>query len=120
MNFVKLLSTHFLQNTSGRLLLLIETVEDDNVVFIPIYIYPFTYDFSQDIDALLAVWPHNWDSSHGQYLQVIFIQAKCNSSFHSTLSEAATGGLLQKVFLEILQNSKENTSARACFLTETQ
>ena len=37
-NFVKFLRTPFLQNTSGRLLLLIETVEDDSLAFIPIYI----------------------------------------------------------------------------------
>ena len=36
-------------------------------------------------------------------------------------SEAATGGVLQeKVFLEILQNSQENTCARVSFLITLQ
>ena len=37
------------------------------------------------------------------------------------LLEAATGGiLLKKVFLEISQNSQENTSARVSFLIKLQ
>ena len=37
------------------------------------------------------------------------------------LSEAATGGvLLEKVFLEILQNSQENTSGKVSFLIKLQ
>ena len=37
------------------------------------------------------------------------------------MSKAATGGVLyKKVFLEILQNSQENTSARASFLIKWQ
>ena len=37
------------------------------------------------------------------------------------LSEAATGGVLsKKVFLDISQNSQENTYARASFLTKLQ
>ena len=36
-------------------------------------------------------------------------------------SEAATGGVLyQKVFIEILQNSQENTCARVSFLIKLQ
>ena len=37
------------------------------------------------------------------------------------MSEAATGGVLQeKLFLEILQNSQENTGARVSFLIKLQ
>ena len=43
------------------------------------------------------------------------------SRWCSGRSEAATGGVLsKKVFLEILQNSQENTCARVFFLTKLQ
>ena len=44
--------------------------------------------------------------------------AKCSRKLNEkVITEAATGGVLQeKVFLEILQNSPENTCARVSFL----
>ena len=101
-NFAKFLRTTFLQNTSGRLLLLLAFQKQ-----------PFFYE-----NVLLKISQNSQENSFcfEKFSKNLFYRTDCKTASAFSFSEAATGEVLWKnVFLKISQNSKENTFALQIF-----
>ena len=108
LNLEKFLRTPFLQNTSGRLLLHRET----KIAFRLKALFFLKNIFCLYFSPIAKLWPRK------KVIFKVFVFWKYSKTL--TFKSSHQRCSMKKVFLEISQNSQENTCARASFLIKLQ